>query len=234
LERLNIRSVFEVSNPLLKDLLGEVQALMAHSGAPIPSLLSIPRATVPLLGSIFASAADLFRREPWQKLNPGIVLSLQAVEEPHPRFVMLTAATESTRGLIIHDSLTTLRGSASRMKSHRRKSASSHLSLTFGLLSSLSFDDLDAVEEFNMQVAAPRAYPHISRLSADGSSQLPTIHDLFWLEAALPALVQYFNRDHSDAIHSASPSTEFIYTVRTLDGTAQVSLRIPAQTAERS
>jgi hypothetical protein len=55
----------------------------------------------------------------------------------------------------------------------------------------MSFEDLDAMAQYDWPVAAPQAYPVFGRTTLPHAIVLPAKADLRWMEGALAGLVAY-------------------------------------------
>ena len=63
--------------------------------------------------------------------------------------------------------------------------------LFFEEATAMSFEDLDAMAQYDWPVAAPQAYPVFGRTTPTQEIVLPTTADLLWMEGALAGLVAY-------------------------------------------
>ena len=63
--------------------------------------------------------------------------------------------------------------------------------LFFEEATAMSFEDLDAMAQYNWPVAAPQAYPVLGRTTPTQEIVLPATSDLLWMEGALAGLVAY-------------------------------------------
>lgn len=229
LEQIGIRCSYHVLHPQLKDVLEDLEVVMNRGGATIPSLTAIPRTTIPLLSKIFTAAADLYNLTPWKKLNQEIPFELRAPIDTPSRYIVITGGIGVAQGLSINDSLSDLQLMFSNLKPKKLADSINWLTLVYDHPSNLSFDDLEAIQKYGLIVANEQAYPAIARIGMPRGSHPPSIHDLFWLECALPALVQFFTLDFEEDSKPYQLNVERTYTIETLNGPEQVWLRVPVE-----
>jgi len=98
----------------------------------------------------------------------------------------------------------------------------------------MSFDDLEAMDQYDWPVAAEQAYPVFGRTTPAGELVQPTKADLFWMEGALAAILAYYRqakatfRPSHRGRRGVVPPVEETLSVTTISGEAQVYLRLPA------
>jgi len=192
-----------------------------------PSLLSISGVTIPLLGNIFSAAADFYRLSPWKKLRDEIPIEIRYPPDAAPRYAVIMGAAGESFGISVNDSRSDLKRMFTSIAPLQLANEISWLTLTYEIPLFFSFDDLDAISRYNWPVVNERAYPSVARVGPDADFHLPTRQDMLWMEAALPALAE-FCKNHLRLNHRGRvQATKCNLTVPTLNGSAQVALRIP-------
>ena len=91
----------------------------------------------------------------------------------------------------------------------------------------VAFDDLDAIEQYGCTVVNEHSYPLMGRMGQPYAMRPPTIHDLYWLEGSLPALVTFFRQHLTVEDGNEVRQFEHTYLVETLSGSVSVFLKAP-------
>jgi tetratricopeptide (TPR) repeat protein len=161
-----------------------------------PSLLSASGVTPELLRGFYSATADYYRAAPWVHLNNYQVIALRHPAEKDYRYAMSMG-----QGGIEYGLATYLRWSDVVRQFTEDENPMNMLptgglhSLFFDNIAKVPFDDLDAIEKFGFEIAAPEAYPIPVIVEGPDRVRRPSREDLAWYEAALRA-IPLVVRDH--------------------------------------
>lgn len=227
LAKIDILCEYRDELPFLTNALQELERHVNRKFPALPSLLSVPGVTIPLLGNIFTTAADFYRLAPWEQLQNETPIEIRYPANAASRFVVVIGAAGGTFGISINDTRDDLNRMFTSSSPDQLVNEISWFALTYDVPLFLSFDDLDAISRHNWPIVNKHAFPSMSRIGPTAEFHLPTRQDLLWLEGALPALIQFFkNHLKLDRRGNAHP-TKCTLTVPTLNGRIPVYLRIP-------
>lgn len=218
--RLNLASVEEVSR-----FVG--QGMAARDKQP-PSLLGVQGGTVPLIGRIYAAAAEFYRLAPWTLLKFETPIEIAYPLDGERRYAVVIGALGEEFGLSAYDRIDDFRRVMDVSNPRQRPKVGSSLMLSFGTPNFLAFDDLDAIPAYGWEVAGEDAYPMVVRIVDGHRLVAPSVQDLFWLEGALPALIHLFKKGIRLKENGEVQPKKATCTVQTLGGPAKARVRIPA------
>jgi hypothetical protein len=194
-----------------------------------PSLISIPNATIPLLGDVYTSAAEFYRLVPWQLFRDETPIEIRYPHDALSRVVVITGAGGDAPGFSAYDSpedLNRMYAAANPLVAGRELN---WLSLTYDTDAYIASDDLKAIEQYGWPVVNEGAYPGIFRLGSPGADMYsPTIEDIYWLAGTIPTLVAYFQNHFKLNGWQDSGKAAFELEINTRDDQEKVYLRIPA------
>ena len=198
----------------------------------VPALLAVEGVTPELVGGVFAAAAAYYRATPWYVLSDEIPLAIDVVNGGGKRFAVVMGAGGIEYGLAVYKEWADLERLFQFMDNPLETvaDAGSH-SLLFGDITGLPFDDLDALEEYDWEVADDEAYPLPVIFSRDDGVLRPTKTDLIWYEAALRAIVEFVQR-HGETLADegwleARSLIEDTYQIQTALGAHEVRITCP-------
>ena len=193
-----------------------------------PSLRSIQGVTIPLLESIFISAAAFYHLAPWEQLQDETPIEIRYPADAVSRFVVVMGTAGESFGISVNDTLADLKRMFTAASPQQLINEISWFTLTYDVAPYFSFDDLDTIARYGWPVVNEHAYPSMARVGGPTAEfYLPTRKDLFWIEGVLPALTELFqNRLKLDRRGNVRPA-ECTLTVPTLNGPTQVYLRMP-------
>jgi hypothetical protein len=158
----------------------------------LPGLLSLPAVTPPLLGHLYQLAAQWYQATPWHWLNDHHPLAIRYRPEDSPRYAVVMGSGGAVFGLAVYDTLEDLqRIYQSPLSPKQLAQIVTWFVLFFEEATAMSFEDLDAMVQYDWPVAAPQAYPVFGRTTPTQEIVLPTTADLLWMEGALAGLVAY-------------------------------------------
>ena len=129
-------------------------------------------------------------------------------------------------GLAVYDTLEDLQLMYQSDRSPRQIAKMATWSvLFFEEATAMSFDDLDAMAQYNWPVATPNAYPVFGRTTSDQAIVPPAKSDLLWMEGALAGILTYLD-EHLELHQGVVQPAEVTLSVTLMGGEAQVHLTI--------
>jgi hypothetical protein len=193
---------------------------------PIPGLVSIPSVTPPLLCHLYQLAAQFYQAAPWQWLHDHHPLAIRYPPEDTPRYAIVMGSGGEVFGLAVYDTLDDLQLMYESDRSPRQIAKMATWSvLFFEEATAMSFDDLDAMAQYNWPVATHNAYPVFGRTTSDQAIVPPAKSDLLWMEGALAGILTYLD-EHLELHQGVVQPAEVTLSVTLMGGEAQVHLTI--------
>jgi len=186
------------------DLMEEiVEQLIVHMcGRTLaPSLLEMPGITEPMVASFFRSAAEYYRKAPWQHVASEETIKIDCDRfESGPWYTAIIGQLGMTPGFALYEDMESLlrlrEGDASDEKNARETVA---LSVTYGDQTEIQVADFEDVERHGWEIAAPEGYPSAMRKERGLVMRPPLSWELQLLEACLVAIPKFvMSRDRED------------------------------------
>ena len=195
---------------------------------PIPGLLSIPGATVPLVGELFMAAADYYRQTPWRWMENWLPIEIRFPSEGPERYALVLGKGGEIFGLSLYASMDDLDVVFERSTPEQPTSRPiTWLSVVLEEATSMSYADLDAVEQYGWPVASEQAYPLVLKATpGDDWGELPNASELVWLAAALRVIPDFVNQ-HLHAQRGMPHPAQAAYFLSGVYGNQRVSLHFP-------
>jgi hypothetical protein len=193
----------------------------------IPGLLTVRSISVPLVGHLFELAAEFYQSEPWFLLDDSHPMEIRRLPDGKARYAVVMGSGGEVYGLAVYDTLDDLKLIYQRQLSHEEVAKkASWLVLFFEEAIAMSFDDLDAMDQYGWPVAGERAYPVFGRTTKSGEIVPPSKADLCWMEEGLAGILSYLKQQPSKLAYL--DSAEETLSVQTISGEAEIYLRYPA------
>ncbi len=227
LAELDIQCQYRRQLSYLGPALESLERCMNRGFPEIPSLLSVPNVTVPLLERIFTAAAKFYRLAPWEMLPYEIPIEIRYPLDADPRYAVVIGMNKESYGLSVNDNWEDLKMMLSGSSPDKFSEQMSWLAFTYEIPLALAYDDLDAVSRYNWPIPNQHAYPSIVRASITMEVTPPTRQDIFWLEGVLPALNMFFEERLGFDESGVYPG-EYKLSVPTISGPAEVFIQLPA------
>jgi len=227
LTEIDIRCEYRREIPFAAHALQELEQHVNRKFPAPPSLVSIPGVTIPLLGNIFTATADFYRLAPWEQLQDETPIEVRYPLDAAPRYAVIMGAAGESFGISVNDTRSDLRRMFTGISPLQLANEISWFTLTYDIPLYFSFDDLDAISRYNWPVVNEQAYPSMARVGPGSEFHLPTRQDVLWTEGALPALTEFFKNHLKFNPPGRAQPTKCTLTVPTLNGSAQVALRLP-------
>jgi len=231
LAELGIRCDHRASLPQLNEALVELETNM-NQREPIPGLLSVPGASVPLVAELFAATAEFYRQTPWRWIE-----NFEPIEVRYPadnekaRYALVLGSGGEFYGLSLYESLADLDLVFSRTPEKPTSQPMTWVSIILEAATTMSFADLDAIERFGWPVAGDKAYPlAMKAISGTDKSEVPTASELAWLAAAMRA-IPTFLREHLHADRGLPRAAQVSLPLPDVHGHQHIALRYPAGAA---
>jgi hypothetical protein len=197
LESVNVNctlsEALDQTDDVFEELGGRLEG--AGSAGPMPSLLDMPGVTMEAVGSFFDAAALFHQQRPWRRVGERPIRVECSQFESGPWYAVLMGQAGMTAGLVLYDSLETLRriqeGDLAEEESARMTAA---LAVVFGAREDLAPADVAAAAEHGWRVDSPDAYPVVYRMEPGLSMRPPLSWELELLEGCLRALPAFVRK----------------------------------------
>jgi hypothetical protein len=223
LAELDIRCSYRATLPPVNAALREMEARMTKR-EPIPGLLSVPGATVPLVAELFTAAAEYYRQAPWRWMDNWLPIEVRYPPAGRARYALVLGSGGETFGLSLYESPGDVYAVLSNAAPGRQELISS-FSLVLEEATAMSFEDLDAMEKYGWPVAGERAYPLAMKSTPDGSySEIPNASELAWLAATLRVIPDFVVR-HLRADRGRPRRARATYSLPGVHGGQALALR---------
>jgi hypothetical protein len=196
---------------------------------PIPGLLSIPSVTPPLLEHLYQLAAQFYQAAPWRWLNDHHPLEIRYPPEDTPRYVVVMGSGGEVFGVAVYDTRNDLQLMyRPHLSPQQMANMATWFVLFFEEATAMSFDDLDAIAQYDWPVAAHHAYAVFGRTAPDQAIVLPAKSDLLWMEGALAGILAYVD-GHMEVHQGVVQPADVTLSVPLLGGEAGVHLVLEPQ-----
>lgn len=182
----------------MDELFAELKESMNSEGP--PGLLDIPGVTRDLVAAYCNAAADFYRKAPWRKLGLESAIRIATDRfQTGPWYAVIMGQSGITFGVALYEDLRILKklwaGDLSDEENARETVA---LTMTFGEAVEVPDADLDAIEEYDFEVAGPKAYPVIFRKERGLTMRPPLAWELELMEACLRAIPTFVDQHRPD------------------------------------
>ena len=224
LAQVEVRCDYQSTLPLVDDAF-RLMASRRYKRPLIPGLLNVRGATVPLIGELFAAAAEFYRQAPWERLDNKSPVEVRYPPTGRARYALVLGSGRETFGLSLYESLEDIYLVYSGIGAEEMAERISYFSLIFEEPTAMSFYDLDAIEKYDWPVAAESAYPIALKFIPGGDEMLvPNAAELAWLAAALRTVPDFIVR-HIYAGRGFPRPAEATYALPGVHAGQQVALR---------
>jgi hypothetical protein len=194
-----------------------------------PSYLSVSGVSVAVFSHIFAAAAEFYQLAPWNFFREEVPIEIRHPQGGSERIVVVTGSAGDVFGISVYDSVDDLICMFQAQNPLEILQNISWVVLCYETSTNIAPEDLEAIDGQGWPIVNDKAYPVINRMGAPGAEMYPPNRDdLLWLEAALPALNEYFRRQDVFMSTGDILPQELTLDVQTSTGPSQVELRIPA------
>jgi hypothetical protein len=193
---------------------------------PIPGLTKSPGVTPFLVNGLFTAAVSFYEEAPWRWIDDSRPIEVRYPLDSRPRYAVVMGHGGETYGLAAYNSPDELRQVYAGIPPDQLIGQVQWMSLLFGEMFEMPFDDLDDMEKYGLPVAGPLAYPLPIRINRSGQLIRPGKSELLWFEAALLAIPTFV--EECMQAHMGIPrSAEITLTVTMADGEDQIHLSYP-------
>ena len=234
LQQMDIDSKYQPQSEMVDEIIQELQAQMNDGEPETPGLLTHRQVGPHLVRGFFQAAADFYRSAPWIQLSNDEVLSIQQSPRQDPYYIIVMGQGGVEYGLALYKRWEDLeRQFLPHDHPDEILPPTGLHSLFFNDITEVPFDDLDAIEKYNWEIAGQGAYPVPLIFLPSKEVQRPSRDELLWYEAALRA-IPIFVRDHikrnsDDDLHTVEVSIP----VKTAAGQVIVKIKHPTGKAPK-
>ena len=195
-----------------------------------PSYLSVSGVSLAVFSHIFAASAEFYQLAPWSLFPEEVPIEIRYPKGGTGRIVVITGSAGDVFGFSVYDSADDLGRMFQAQDPLVILQNLSWLTLCYETSTNIAPEDLERINEEGWPIINDKAYPVINRLGAPGAEIYPPARDdLLWLEAALPALNDYFQGQDVFMPTSDILPREITLNIQTSASLTQVELCIPAQ-----
>lgn len=214
--------------PLLEDLATRSEKKLNSATVPIMPLLKIDGMSEERARKFFAAAAEFYRQAPWEVLADDQPLLLTCTPPGEEWYVMLLGNAGLEYGLLFFANWEEVEQTyrfASDPLQHLPPNG--WLSLGFEKEDMLPFEDLDAIQKYNWEIANPEAYPFPAIYRRETITR-PTLEQLTLFEAALRAIPAFIKKYEGHFEEETERKLEDTLTCEVGGQMIQVRLSYPA------
>lgn len=192
---------------------------------PIPGLLSLPGVTLPFVRRLYGLAADFYERSPWRRLNDRHPIAISTPADAPPRYAVVMGSARTVFGLAVYDSKPDLDAMFLEEQPVAKGRGRSWSVLFFETARAMSFADLDSVLHHDLKICGPTGFPVFGRSTPMLTVTVPKPDDLYFMEAALAALVQHWDEADEAPGELGLWPVDRVMSLRGLSGPLEVRLR---------
>lgn len=193
-----------------------------------PSLSDMPGMTEARVRSFFAAAADYYRRRPWTAvrcMEPQFEISCSRFDSgPWTGMIIGSAGISTALGLIDGGATTNVpppqRDDQLPGYLMQLVRQSAMIQVTYGEAFDTLPADLDMIERWNLEIAAPEAYPQIGLLQGGDLTRSLLTWELELLEGALRAIP-----DFCEKFPNGNDGEELLIDAPTVTGSLPIHIR---------
>ncbi len=194
-----------------------------------PAMLDVSGVTPELLRGVYAAAAEFYRAAPWVQLSNYQVLAVRHPREGAYRYALVMGQGGVEYGVMRFAEWSQVERQFTQGDNPMSALPAGGLhSLFYDTADRVPFADLDAIEQYDLEIAAPDAYPIAVVVEGRDQVRRPTREEWEWYEAALraiPIVVREYL--HPNARGDYEPM-EMKVAVDTHAGTMEVGVKYPA------
>jgi hypothetical protein len=195
-----------------------------------PSYLSVSGVSLAVFSHIFAALAEFYQLAPWNLIPEEVPIEIRYPTGGTGRIVVITGSAGDVFGFSVYDSADDLRCMFQAQDPRVILQNLSWLTLCYETSINIAPEDFERINEEGWPIVSDKAYPVINRMGAPGAEIYPPDRDdLLWLEAALPALNDYFRGQGVFMATGDLLPQELTLNVQTSASLTQVELCYPAQ-----
>jgi hypothetical protein len=152
-------------------------------------LLDMPGVTPRMVKSVFQAAAAFYRRAPWKKAANAV--RIEWPEGDGAWYAAVTGSRVTTPGLVLSESLETVQRIREGNLSDKKARSASALAIVFGRKKQLIETDREMVQQYELPVAGPRAFPVFFRQEPGPVMRPPFARELQLLDGCLRTIPRF-------------------------------------------
>lgn len=196
LQQMEIECKYQPHKEMVDEIIEELLTHMTDDEPETLGLLAQKQVTPKLVEGLFDAAAGFYRSAPWIQIGNEDVLSIQVSPQQVPYYIVVMGQGGVEYGLALYKRWEDLER---QFLPHDHPDEIIPFdglhSLFFNDITQVPFDDLDAIEKYNWEIAGQGAYPVPLIFLPSGTVQRPNRDELLWYKAALTA-IPVFVRDY--------------------------------------
>lgn len=174
--------------PELDEMIADLEENL-RGGPEHKGYLSVEGVTPELVGGLFRAAAEFYRAAPWIRLDNYQTIALRPAGESDYRYALVMGQGGVEYGVLMYLRWADVERQFLDADNPTEQIPDDGLhSLWYDTIDRMPFDDLEAIEKYGWEIAAPDAYPISICVYRDGTTRRLSRKDLMWYEAALLAI----------------------------------------------
>lgn len=227
LAEIGVRCEYRAALPMIDETAREFEPRRSKQAA-VPSLLSVPGVTEPLMRELFAAAVEYYRHAPWRWLDNMQPIEVRYPSDGRTRYAVVLGSGREFFGLSFYDSVDDLRLVYDSNKPERMHERISWFSLVFEEPTLMTFDDLDAAEKYGWPLPEEHIYPVALKTTPTTPWTTPSASEIACLAAGLRVIPDFVIR-HLRADRGLPRSAQATYSLPGVHGGQTVTLRYPVE-----
>lgn len=228
LSEAQVQVLYQPQRQGMDDLLAELQAsLGGPDEVEFPGLLKKRGVTPAQVEQLFSAAVAFYHAEPWVQLSNDDVLSVQVQPRKEPFLVIVMGQGGQEYGLSLFRDWEELESTLTSLDPMAALSGKGRHAFLYNAPPYVSFDDLDAIEQYGWELPAPDIYP-VPMVYTSRGIERPDAAMLRWYEAALRAIPLFVKQNLGLSSEGGQLPAEANLTVTTSAGEVKVHIRYPA------
>ena len=231
LEEIEIQSRYRNNLPEIHAVFKEINATVNRNIEKIPSLVSIPKVTVPLLERVFLVLADYYHAVPWEKIPYEFGIEINYPIDAPARYVVVIGVEGTVFGLAVYNNFEDFQSARKNVGTQESPPDYPFFAFTYENGTYISFDDLDAIERYGWEIPNENAYPSLAKYTPETKlqPQLPALDDLLWLIGVLPSITYFFENLFDIDEFFDGRTWNIAFNTKTLAGDKNVRFYCPVE-----
>lgn len=231
LQEIQIRAVYYPKSESVDELVKDLEGFLNEGQPEIPGLFSGKGVTRTAAAALFQAAAEFYRQAPWVHLGNDDYLAVRISPRNEQLFTSVLGQAGVEYGLSIYRRWEDIERMY-RAHDHPMEivpETGMH-SLLFNPAHMISFDDLDAIEEYGWEVAGSQVYPFPCIFLPSEQVARPDLEEILCYETLLRSIPELVNSHMQKDTEDKIQPFESRITVMTSGGSRTVEFKYPAGT----
>jgi len=195
LAKIGIQIGYEPEIPLINHAFREMGRHF-HEDDDRPGLLTVPGVTPILIEELFSAAVYFHARAPWRFMDNMMAIEVHYPADGPPRYMAVMGAGGQEFGVTYYPTINDLRIQYSDLEAERAFEKMTAASLMFSEEMSLTFDDLEAIEQYGWPIVSSKAYPLLIKVFPPRKDiGVPDVAEIKLIAAALRVIPDFVSKN---------------------------------------